>query len=511
MAQFYAASAYLDLGHTFEALTLLNDIERSASSSYRALRAELLAMHAAYAAKGGANAFALESYRAAADAFTALGEEQRATHMHELTANVLRNSGAVSEAWPLRHSSLVSATGLLQEWQIARIVYSMAIDAIAEERWDVGYALLNVVSEMRTCPHDADTWRIIAAQRGGMPRTAAVHHAKARDGNGADLAIVEALTADDGGDAVRLLTKALETATLTGATPTRIQLLLERAKALRTAGQLARAEADLNEATALMNERVFITPQRDAVLPGSALADSLFTEPDIRGETLRAIHASERAQFEQSATTFPIPAHTTVIVYGVFEDRIVIHALDERGRHSAEVKVGPKRVRELVANLGHDTNIGPLSRILIWPIEKALVPGNRIVFVLDRDLRLVPFTALQKANGRHLIQDHTVTADTSITAFLRAQRRQAPLSSRALLAVGNPICDNCEESLPQLSGAEAEAREVAEMYVSRVTLVREDATKERGSGALQYCDAAHFAVHAKAGLGDVVPPHLLLA
>jgi CHAT domain-containing protein len=49
------------------------------------------------------------------------------------------------------------------------------------------------------------------------------------------------------------------------------------------------------------------------------------------------------------------------------------------------------------------------------------------------------------------------------------------------------------------------------MYPSKAMLIGADATKERVIGALRYCDAAHFAVHANAGLGEAMPPHLILA
>lgn len=511
LARYHTAAAYLDLGHEVEAMTLLRDVERRASSRYRALRAELVAMEAARAANGGAHDFALESFRKAAGAFDALGEEQRATRIRESAANVMRSSGDVSEAWSLRRASLASATGRAEEWQIATTVYSMAIDAIAEERWDVAYALLNVVSEMHNGPQDAATWRIVAAKRGGMPRTADVHLAKARDAGAANLQIVEALIADDQGDAVRLLTKALEITRLTGATQTRMQLLLERAKALRATGNVESADADVDEATALMNKQVFISTPRDGVLSSTAVVNSMFADLyDIRGETLRALQASERARIEQGAATFRIPSQTTLITYGISADRIVIYTLNARKTHRAEVKVGANRVRKLVAEFLRTGDTHGLSRVLLWPIQKALVAGDRIVFVLDPDLRPIPFTALRKENERYLIQDHPVAADTSITAFLRGQNRETQLSS-ALLSVGNSTCDTCDESLPLLSGAEAEAREVADMYRSRVTLVRERATKARVIGALPYSNTAHFAVHANAGLGDVVPPHLVLA
>lgn len=64
--------------------------------------------------------------------------------------------------------------------------------------------------------------------------------------------------------------------------------------------------------------------------------------------------------------------------------------------------------------------------------------------------------------------------------------------------------------LASLPAAESEAKEIAAMYPSHALLVEGDATKDRVLGAFPLCDAAHFAVHANAGLGDLMPPHLIL-
>lgn len=80
--------------------------------------------------------------------------------------------------------------------------------------------------------------------------------------------------------------------------------------------------------------------------------------------------------------------------------------------------------------------------------------------------------------------------------------------SRALLSIGNPLSNKQAGSL---AGAEAEAKEIAAMYPSHALLTGASATKQRVISNLSYCDAAHFAVHANAGLGDAMQPHLILS
>src|SRR5436190_947716 len=108
-------------------------------------------------------------------------------------------------------------------------------------------------------------------------------------------------------------------------------------------------------------------------------------------------------------------------------------------------------------------------------------------------------------DNRYIIQDHAVVVTPSTSAYLRASHTSTT-TPRALLSVGNSLGS---EPSP-LPAAESEAEEIAAMYPSHALLVEGDATKDRVVGALPLCDAAHFAVHANAGLGAVVPPHLIL-
>jgi CHAT domain-containing protein len=148
-----------------------------------------------------------------------------------------------------------------------------------------------------------------------------------------------------------------------------------------------------------------------------------------------------------------------------------------------------------------------LSRILVDPISAVVQRGDMLVFVHDPALGCLPFGALKRADGRYLIEEHPVVVTGSTTAWVQSLHRKRR-ASRALLSVGNPLPD--EQTVP-LAGAEAEAKEVAALYPSRALLIGASATKKRVISNLAYCDSAHFAVHANAGLDEAMQPHLTLS
>jgi len=122
----------------------------------------------------------------------------------------------------------------------------------------------------------------------------------------------------------------------------------------------------------------------------------------------------------------------------------------------------------------------------------------------------LPFGALLSRDKQYLIQDHPVVVTPNAPAYFRAWHTRTA-TPRALLSVGNPLSGERRDGEPvSLPAAESEAEEIASIYPSRALLVEGDATKDRVLGALPLCDAAHFAVHANVGLGEMVPPHLIL-
>lgn len=507
---------------------ILRDLAANAPRRYRALHAQVQWQLAVLAAYRGSPNSALQSIRSATATFQELGEDQNAEATRDMTAALLAASGDTDAAWRMRHAVMTSVADTGNDHRLMLTVRTAARDAISDGRWDIAYALLHVMAgESHPYVHlreEAIVWSVLAASRAGMPRAAAAALAEARTTERVtdDLRLVEALVAEDAAETISLLTQSLHT---TDDATTTARLLLARARILREARKPQRAQDDLEHVVGLLEGgHVIPAPDgfRDAVVgsPRDAfvmLADLL----DRRGNSARAQEMLEHFRTwplvdrNQPSRNYlqTLPSSRVIVSYGLFDDRVVIYANNIR----ATVSVTSAEVKRLLAafeesieqnDIGRFKDIGrQLSRILVDPIAAVVQAGDTLIFVRDPALGRLPLAALLLADGRYLVEEHSVVMTSSTTAWLHSLNREWK-ASRALLSIGNPFRG---EPALSLVGAEAEAREIAAMYPSRALLIGTSATKQRVISNLSYCDAAHFAVHANAGLDETMVPHLVLS
>lgn len=172
-----------------------------------------------------------------------------------------------------------------------------------------------------------------------------------------------------------------------------------------------------------------------------------------------------------------------------------------------------------------------LHELLIQPISELLPqdPNAQVVFVPHRSLLLVPFTALQDAQGKFLIEQHTISISPSIqvlelTDQLRkkldtvSQKLTEKQPSEALI-IGNPVMPKVvtevgepPEQLSPLPGSEQEAKAIAQMLKSSA-LVGEAATKSNVLQRMNRARLIHLATHGLMGdfVGLGVPGAIALA
>ena len=123
-----------------------------------------------------------------------------------------------------------------------------------------------------------------------------------------------------------------------------------------------------------------------------------------------------------------------------------------------------------------------LHQVLIQPIADLLPkqPEEKVIFIPQNQLFLVPFAALQDNNGKYPTEKHTISTAASIQVLdLLYQRKiarndekfvPATMTDDQLLIVGNPTApkvsltkgDSCKP--PSLPGAEKEAKNIAQMF-----------------------------------------------
>ncbi|BAY99870.1 TPR repeat-containing protein [Tolypothrix tenuis PCC 7101] len=147
-----------------------------------------------------------------------------------------------------------------------------------------------------------------------------------------------------------------------------------------------------------------------------------------------------------------------------------------------------------------------LHKLLIDPIADILPkdPDSHVIFIPQGQLFLVPFAALQDANGKYLIEKHTILTAPAIQVLdLTHQQRLKPRPAdlQAALVVGNPTMPKVTtklgdppQQLSNLAGAETEANEVAKIFKTQA-FTKNQAIKAKILPKLSQARIIHLATH----------------
>ena len=206
----------------------------------------------------------------------------------------------------------------------------------------------------------------------------------------------------------------------------------------------------------------------------------------------------------------------TLVEYSTLDDRILIWVIKPTGKITFhQSKLPPKTtLKDLVvatrdsikASRGRRSkddspkttggDLKQLHKLLIAPIAQDLpkTPEERVIILPQNELFLVPFAALQDAQGRYLIQQHTITIAPSIQVLSLTERRSIT-SNIPPLIVGNPIMPLYNgEQLPSLLGAEAEATAVSKILQVE-PLIGAQAEKKKVIELMRRAPLIHLATH----------------
>lgn len=159
-----------------------------------------------------------------------------------------------------------------------------------------------------------------------------------------------------------------------------------------------------------------------------------------------------------------------------------------------------------------------LHQLLIDPIAEFLPtnPSDRVIFIPQGSLFLVPFAALQDEAGAALIENHTISTAPSIQVLsLTQQLRQSDpvrvtdLNPDDFLVVGNPTMPqiwspetNTLAPLPPLPGAQQEAQAIAELF-NLQALIGNQATETQVKQQATTASVIHLATHGLLEYGEV--------
>jgi CHAT domain-containing protein len=219
-----------------------------------------------------------------------------------------------------------------------------------------------------------------------------------------------------------------------------------------------------------------------------------------------------------------LPRGTTLVYYALLAHRAAAWVLDREQCTFVPLSVSSAELRLLVTRLGRaivqrssrrdvDEMMTALHGALIRPLRSSLRPGDRLAFVPDDVLELVPFAALRdRDTGHRLVEDHTISLAPSGAFLVHASLRTPARQPLTALVVGNPTLDpRTNPVLPPLTQAEGEAGEIAALYESAELLVGSAPTKGRFLASAGRHDVIHFGGHAVANTEHPALSRLLLA
>jgi CHAT domain-containing protein/predicted negative regulator of RcsB-dependent stress response len=166
-----------------------------------------------------------------------------------------------------------------------------------------------------------------------------------------------------------------------------------------------------------------------------------------------------------------------------------------RGRDSLDISFEPTSTQS--------DRLKQLYKLLIEPIAQYLPtdPNDRVIFIPQKELFLVPFPALQDASGKYLIQKHTILMAPSIQVLQLTREKRPTVSGDGVLVVGNPTMPSVtttvgesSQQLKNLPGAQKEATDIAQLLNTKA-LTGKQATKAAVLPKLSNARIIHLATH----------------
>jgi CHAT domain-containing protein len=171
-------------------------------------------------------------------------------------------------------------------------------------------------------------------------------------------------------------------------------------------------------------------------------------------------------------------------------------ALNVRGR--IRIQQVATALRATTATTTPEANLTKLHQMLIDPIAAELPtdPNARVIFLPQGELFLLPFAALRDAQGKYLIEQHTIAIAPSIqTLDLTRKQAAQSLSLGRSVIVGDPTMPQFNgESLPSLPGARQEAIAIGKI-LHTAPLLGNQATKAAVLAQLPQASVVHLATH----------------
>lgn len=529
-ASFYLVCGEFNQERYAQAVTAAWRLRRELTGQpYPALSAQLAWMEGTIQLVRGYPVESLQPYQQALDLFEALGERGNVAAVHTLFSASLERLGRAQDSWQEAYLGLQGGP----EIRNPRL-YSMVSLQAADFALRQGYphVALYLQAELVSRARRASVVQFVSALANrGLTYAQAGQSALALEAlrrasrwieriddpatvkrAQADIALYRGmvLSETEPSRAVDLLSEAIGVYRQTGHHLQALIAYRARAHAYRALHDLESAEGDLrlgleaneqlgqgiareeaklvflNQVTRLFDEMIafqaedrerfdlaFTYADRARTQEIGAASVHLRLEPADRQELLDAEPEPVRPAEVRAA----LPAGTSLVEYSVLDDRVLIWLLSRDGLRYFEQKVEQadlagrvERWRDAIVHSRPGAGASDLDSLLIAPWISQVAPGERLIFVPDKDLVGLPFAALRDPRtGRYLIEDHVISVAPSAAFYMQAHGRArlswpSQNSPKALL-LGNPKFDpDWFDNLDDLPDAAAEIRALGGLY-----------------------------------------------
>lgn len=261
---------------------------------------------------------------------------------------------------------------------------------------------------------------------------------------------------------------------------------------------------------------VQLTAARRQMAGSTAEAASLVTAPTVGAAEIVAMAKARKATLvEWSLTqrhlhTYVVQPDGKVLMRSSDLPGAAVDGLVARARAAVGAGVGsePARAAEAMGTdpsptAGADEALGQLHAALLAPVVQWLPRDGQapLVLVPHKSMLLVPWAALPDREGKALAELHPLAVVPSLGVLRYTGQKAAAAAASGALVVGNPQMPNWKgQPLPQLPGAEAEARAVAAALgqAGTVLLVGAKATESAVRAAAVGKRYLHLASHGVA-------------
>jgi len=547
-ARYFAANAVFEQGRHDDAAREYESLLPMVKPDFEAYRALVLwqvgTTHILRAEWGAA----IDALEQSASTFEHLGEIANAGSVYRLLAFVHDRIGDSATAWKY-HVAALRGIGPRTSVTLEKEVSSIADAAILRHDWDVAASFLSVQIAMVRRLHDQ-------VQLAATLLIRAVVRDRLKDGAGASSDIYEAnavtaqlpdttyrdyfrvesarakamLTATSPAEADTLLTDAIDFAKQRSDSLNVPQLLLQRARARRSAG-FAGVMPDLEQGIEELERRRRSLPENElrwgAFCGGEELFEDAIEIAIATNDAGKAFRFAERQRARSLIESYrqspilelgDLPADTIIVEYAVLASKVVIFVVDQSGARATTVACSREQLAKEIDAASHTLRDTPsidanvvmrgLHQRLLAPIESQILRAATIVFVPEDVTASVPFAAMVDAQGEYLLVRHAIVVSPSAAVFAAAaQRRRNVHRPASVLVLSNADGTPNETALPHVTD---EARRIERCYPRSRRLENDSADLDALTHVASEVDVIHFGGHAVGDDRGIEPASILL-